>query len=213
MYNLSEQPISKILEEMTDFTPLKKTAIFTVKEKFDLNDTVYEIGDHVAICSLDDTTIYIMPYEELKKYKSAQFNKALSLNKTSMFTSIDQFKERFELSEIETEKVVTIQDEIQGIENLYNKQISSVLTDHYCSEAQILILSFGTLMALVLLAWSICDPSLLAIIPCIIIGAIVIIEWYDFLSKSKRIKKVEEAQSAAFDALDNQRSENGMLVK
>lgn len=39
MYKLSEQPVSRIISEMPDFSFLIDTYVFTVKERFNISDT------------------------------------------------------------------------------------------------------------------------------------------------------------------------------
>ena len=65
MYKLSEQSASRIIAEMPDFSFLNDTYVFTVKERFNISDDFYEVGDLVAISGANKTAISILPYDTL----------------------------------------------------------------------------------------------------------------------------------------------------
>lgn len=118
MYNLSEQPVRKIVKEMSDFSSLKKIGIFTVKEKFNIKDTYYEVGDLVAIRGQNADEISIIPYDRLKEYSSyllADDNELNRLFNNYFATTLSDFHKRFEFSEPETDKIETIMKEIKLI--------------------------------------------------------------------------------------------------
>ena len=116
MYNLSEQPIPRIIDEMTDFTPLKnRTAIYTVKERFSIEDTVYEVSDLIAVRGFNSSEVEVVPYVELLKQKSESFDLRI-YGKTLSISSVDKFKELFSFSEKETSNLLNI------LINLYIKK-------------------------------------------------------------------------------------------
>ncbi len=115
MYKLSEQPASRIISEMPDFSFLNDTYVFTVKEQFNISDTFFEVGDLVAISGANKTAICILPYETLKKCRSDCFMSCVDREGSVLEISLEDFKKRFELSEAETEKVESITNDIKPI--------------------------------------------------------------------------------------------------
>lgn len=134
MYNLSEQPVRKIVKEMSDFSSLKKIGIFAVKEKFNIKDTYYEVGDLVAIRGQHADEISIISYDKLKEYSSymlADDNELKKLFNNYFSTTMSDFHERFELSESETDKTEIIMNEIKSIVDVQKKAALSNENDYF----------------------------------------------------------------------------------
>ncbi len=128
MYKLSEQPVSRIISEMPNFSFLIDTYVFTVKERFNISDTFFEVGDLVAISGANKTAICILPYETLKKCRSYCFMSCVDREGSVLEISLEDFKKRFELSEAETEKVESITHDIKPIRSQKSAEMYGI---HY----------------------------------------------------------------------------------
>ena len=117
MYNLNEQPLNVIYNEMTDLSPLEdKAGVYTVKENFSCGNTMFEKDDTVVIVGDNSKTVRIMDYDTFKAEHSDNLcYYSWYKNKMELQLNPDEFRNRFVLNEPESLKVQNIIDDCNNI--------------------------------------------------------------------------------------------------
>lgn len=219
MYRLSEQPVSIILKEMNDFKPLTdRIGIYKVKEKFAVTDSVYEVGDLVALCGHgEDDQIIFIPYENylrIRTEKMSEFLSGMKDNKECKVISIllSTFHSRFELCLPETEKIDEIRKKAINLNNEKEQQ-SKAYNYTLDGAAYSLIIFFPCIIA-GLLAHG-CGYLYFAII-LYIISALILI---NFIKESITYKVKGNKQDdiffkyvGMFREIDEQRKKDGLFI-
>lgn len=212
MYKLSEQPIKTIVEEMKDFSSLKKIGIFTVKEKFNEKDTYYEVGDLVAIYGQNADEISIVPYDKLKEFSSYMLADDTELKKLFVgyhSMTISKFHEKFELSEPETDKIEAIMKEIKTIVNEEKEELAKKKDIDYQSYGFMLLLF--PIVGLVCIFFA--DAGFWGYVIGGISGFIGFILWGRLLLRGLKNMKINKDLLNKLSDLDNRRIAEGMYNK
>lgn len=215
MYSLSEQPVSKIIEEMTNFKALKRIAIFTVNEKLNINDIVFEIGDKVAIKGLGENTLLIVPYEKCLRMKSKDLNK--EFERVSFIYdvySVDSFKKQFTLSEIETCKFEALQADIESINDKINKNDDShfIIKDSSLT-SEILTMIIGILFIIGFIVLFLSEHIITGLIISILLSIVFFGFYGDIIRQHIKYNKAKQGFFKMFDDLDERRISDGTYLK
>lgn len=215
MYSLSEQPASKIIEEMTNFKALKKIAIFTVNDKLNINDIVFEIGDKVAIKGFGENTLLIVPYEKCLRMKSKDLKK--EFERVSFIYdvySVDSFKKQFTLSEIETCKFEALQADIESINDKINKNDDSHFIIKDSSLAlEILTMIIGIPFIIGFITLFLSEHIITGLIITILFSIVYFWLHGDIIRKQIKNNKTKQSFLKMFDDLDERRISNGTFLK
>ena len=212
MYKLSEQPASRIISEMPDFSFLNDTYVFTVKERFNISDDFYEVGDLVAISGVNKTVISILPYDTLKKCRSHCFLSCVDREGFELEISLDDFKKRFELSDEETQKVESVTHDIKAIRKQKNLEMLGIGYDPDEDVPFLLFIEFPILIiASVCLIrkihiWIITTIVCVTDLLFIVFAFIMIIKKYKYNALKYKYQKL-------YTELDEKRAKNGMYLK
>lgn len=212
MYKLSEQPASRIISEMPDFSFLNDTYVFTVKERFNISDTFFEVGDLVAISGANKTAISILPYETLKKCRSDCFMSCVDRKGSVLEISLEDFRRRFELSEAETEKVESITNNIKPIRSQKSAEIHELGYDE--PDVDLILLYIIAFMIVSFFIWlSVklhCEVGVAVTVAfnLYIVGCIVLI-----ISGKIKYNALETKYQKLYDEIDKKRAKNGMYLK
>ncbi|HQM00118.1 MAG TPA: hypothetical protein PLH98_06095 [Ruminococcus flavefaciens] len=212
MYKLSEQPASRIISEMPDFSFLNDTYVFTVKERFNIYDEFYEVGDLVAISGANKTAISILPYETLKKCRSDCFMSCVDRKGSVLEISLEDFRRRFELSEAETEKVESITNNIKPIRSQKSAEIHELGYDE--PDVDLILLYIIAFMIASFFIWlSVklhCEVGVAVTVAfnLYIVGCIVLI-----ISGKIKYNALETKYQKLYDEIDKKRAKNGMYLK
>lgn len=212
MYKLSEQPASRIISEMPDFSFLNDTYVFTVKERFNISDTFFEVGDLVAISGANKTAISILPYETLKKCRSDCFMSCVDRKGSVFEISLEDFRRRFELSEAETEKVESITNNIKPIRSQKSAEIHELGYDE--PDVDLILLYIIAFMIVSFFIWlSVklhCEVGVAVTVAfnLYIVGCIVLI-----ISGKIKYNALETKYQKLYDEIDKKRAKNGMYLK
>ena len=212
MYKLSEQPASRIISEMPDFSFLNDTYVFTVKERFNIYDEFYEVGDLVAISGANKTAISILPYDTLKKCRSDCFMSCVDRKGSVLEISLEDFIRRFELSEAETEKVESITNDIKPIRSQKSAEIHELGYDE--PDVDLILLYIIAFMIVSFFIWlSVklhCEVGVAVTVAfnLYIVGCIVSI-----ISGKIKYNALETKYQKLYDEIDKKRAKNGMCLK
>ena len=212
MYKLSEQPASRIISEMPDFSFLNDTYVFTVKERFNIYDEFYEVGDLVAISGANKTAISILPYDTLKKCRSDCFMSCVDRKGSVLEISLEDFRRRFELSEAETEKVESITNDIKPIRSQKSAEIHELGYDE--PDVDLILLYIIAFMIVSFFIWlSVklhCEVGVAVTVAfnLYIVGCIVSI-----ISGKIKYNALETKYQKLYDEIDKKRAKNGMYLK
>lgn len=212
MYKLSEQPASRIISEMPDFSFLNDTYVFTVKERFNISDTFFEVGDLVAISGANKTAIGILPYDTLKKCRSDCFMSCVDRKGSVFEISLEDFRRRFELSEAETEKVESITNNIKPIRSQKSAEIHELGYDE--PDVDLILLYIIAFMIVSFFIWlSVklhCEVGVAVTVAfnLYIVGCIVLI-----ISGKIKYNALETKYQKLYDEIDKKRAKNGMYLK
>lgn len=212
MYKLSEQPASRIISEMPDFSFLNDTYVFTVKERFNISDTFFEVGDLVAISGANKTAIGILPYDTLKKCRSDCFMSCVDRKGSVLEISLEDFRRRFELSEAETEKVESITNNIKPIRSQKSAEIHELGYDE--PDVDLILLYIIAFMIVSFFIWlSVklhCEVGVAVTVAfnLYIVGCIVLI-----ISGKIKYNALETKYQKLYDEIDKKRAKNGMYLK
>ena len=212
MYKLSEQPASRIISEMPDFSFLNDTYVFTVKERFNIYDEFYEVGDLVAISGANKTAISILPYDTLKKCRSDCFMSCVDRKGSVLEIPLEDFKKRFELSEAETEKVESITNDIKPIRSQKSAEIHELGYDE--PDVDLILLYIIAFMIVSFFIWlSVklhCEVGVAVTVAfnLYIVGCIVSI-----ISGKIKYNALETKYQKLYDEIDKKRAKNGMYLK
>ena len=212
MYKLSEQPASRIISEMPDLSFLNDTYVFTVKERFNISDTFFEVGDLVAISGANKTAISILPYETLKKCRSDCFMSCVDRKGSVFEISLEDFRRRFELSEAETEKVESITNNIKPIRSQKSAEIHELGYDE--PDVDLILLYIIAFMIVSFFIWlSVklhCEVGVAVTVAfnLYIVGCIVLI-----ISGKIKYNALETKYQKLYDEIDKKRAKNGMYLK
>ena len=215
MYNLSEQPIPRIIDEMTDFTPLKnRTAIYTVKERFSIEDTVYEVSDLIAVRGFNSSEVEVVPYVELLKQKSESFELRI-YGKTLSISSVDKFKELFSFSEKETSIIEDISKECKAIHHKIKmtKTACNAVADVNKSQLLlILLLAEAFVCACSLFIYDVLDFAHIGAIMFIVLSAIILLTAIVLFSLRLSYEKDIKRYVREYEAIDEKRLKEGTLL-
>ena len=215
MYNLSEQPIPKILDEMTDFTPLEdRTAVYNVKERFSIGDTVYEVGDLVAVRACNSFSVVVVPYDKLLKQKSEFFNLRI-IGGTLSISSVDRFKELFSFSEKETSIIESVSAECKVIHHNVSATKSACYAVADVNKSQILLilsLAEAAVCALSLVILKVFDSTLISAIAFIVLSSIILITIIGAMYLRLSYEKSLKGYNKEYVAIDEKRIKEGTLL-
>lgn len=212
MYKLSEQPASRIISEMPDFSFLNDTYVFTVKERFNISDDFYEVGDLVAISGANKTAISILPYDTLKKCRSYHFMSCVDREGSVLEISLEDFRRRFELSEAETEKVGNITSDIKPIRSQKSAEMHELGYDE--PDVDLIFLYIIAFMIASFFMWlSVklhCEVGVAVTVAfnLYILGYIISI-----ISGKKKYNALKTKYQKLYDEIDKKRAKNGMYLK
>ena len=212
MYKLSEQTPSRIISEMPDFSFLNDTYVFTVKERFNISDTFFEVGDLVAISGANKTAIGILPYDTLKKCRSDCFMSCVDRKGSVLEISLEDFRRRFELSEAETEKVESITNDIKPIRSQKSAEMHELGYDE--PDVDLILLYIIAFMIASFFMWlSVklhCEVGVAVTVAfnLYILGYIISI-----ISGKKKYNALKTKYQKLYDEIDKKRAKNGMYLK
>lgn len=212
MYKLSEQPVSRIFDEMVNFSPLyHRVAVCKVKEPFSIYDINYEEGDLVALTGDTESKIEIEYYQNLKKRHSYNIHYGVSGDRLSI--TVDDFKKRFELCEEETIKVENVIKQAKDIKyeeygEIENKRAEPL--DEY---------GFATIGAMTIIGASLTlwcllfKPDTKAFILTLLIFLAIILCFFLFnFIKDMKYRVIERKYLDKYKEMDKQREQNGMYI-
>lgn len=212
MYKLSEQPVSRILDEMVNFSPLyHRVAVCKVKEPFSIADINYEEGDLVALTGDTESKIEIEYYQNLKKRHSYNIHYGVSGDRLSI--TVDDFKKRFELCEEETIKVEKM-----------IKEANDIACEEYCeiNEKRAEPLDdygFATIAVIAIIAvsltlwWLLFKPGTKELILTLLIFLAIISVFFLFnFIKDMKHRVIERKYLDKYNEMDNQREQSGMYI-
>lgn len=212
MYKLSEQPALRIISEMPDFSFLNDTYVFTVKERFNISDDFYEVGDLVAISGANKTAICILPYDTLKKCRSDCFMSCVDRKGSVLEISLEDFRRRFELSEAETEKVESITNDIKPIRSQKSAEMHELGYDE--PDVDLILLYIIAFMIASFFMWlSVklhCEVGVAVTVAfnLYILGYIISI-----ISGKKKYNALKTKYQKLYGEIDKKRAKNGMYLK
>lgn len=212
MYKLSEQPVSRIFDEMVNFSPLyHRVAVCKVKEPFSIDDINYEEGDLVALTGNTKSEIEIECYQNLKERHSYAIRYGVSGERLSI--TVDDFKKRFELCEEETIKVENVIKQAKDIDyekycEIENKRAEPL--DDY---------GFATIAVIAIIAvpltfwWLLFKPGTKEFILTLLIFLAIISVFFLFnFIKDMKHRVIERKYLDKYNEMDNQREQSGMYI-
>ena len=213
MYKLSEQPVSRIISEMPDFSFLIDTYVFTVKERFNISDDFYEVGDLVAISGANKTAISILPYDTLKKCRSDCFMSCVDRKGSVLEISLEDFRRRFELSEVETEKVESITHEITPIRSQKYSEMHEIGYDPNDPEDDLVLYIFGCPMVIIAsILLNIKFHNVVAVIITCLINLWILACLIGRITEKKKYNVLKTKYQKLYADLDMKRAEKGMFI-
>lgn len=212
MYKLSEQPVSRIFDEMVNFSPLyHRVAVCKVKEPFSIDDINYEEGDLVALTGDTESKIEIEYYQNLKKRHSYNIHYGVSGDRLSI--TVDDFKKRFELCEEETIKAENVIKQAKDIE--YEKYGEIVKKRAEPLEDYV----FATIGATAIIGVSLTFWCLLLkpdtktfILTLLIFLAIILCFFLFNFIKDMKHRVIERKYLDKYNEMDEQREQSGMYI-
>lgn len=214
MYKLSEQPASRIISEMPDFSFLNDTYVFTVKERFNISDDFYEVGDLVAISDANKTAISILPYDTLKKCRSDCFMSCVDRKGSVLEISLEDFRRRFELSEAETKKVESITHEIKPIRRQKAEEMHEIGYDPNDPEDDLALYIFGCPMVIIAsILLNIEFHNVVAVIITCLINLWFLACLIGRITEKKKYNALKTKYQKLYDEIDEKRAKNGMYLK
>lgn len=214
MYKLSEQSASRIISEMPDFSFLKDTYVFTVKERFNISDDFYEVGDLVAISGANKTAICILPYDTLKKCRSDCFMSCVDREGSVLEITLEDFRKRFELSEAETEKVESITQDITPIRSQKYLEMHEIGYDRNDPDDDLVLYIFGCPMVIIAsILLNIKIHNVVAVIITCLINLWILACLIGRITEKKKYNALKNKYQKLYDELDRKRSEDEMYIK
>ncbi len=212
MYKLSEQPASRIISEMPDFSFLNDTYVFTVKERFNISDDFYEVGDLVAISGANKTAISILPYDTLKKCRSDCFMSCVDRKGSVLEISLEDFRRRFELSEAETEKVGNITNDIKPIRSQKSAEMHELGYDE--PDVDLIFLYIIAFMIASFFMWlSVKLHCKVGVAVTVAFNLYILGYIISIISGKKKYNALKTKYQKLYDEIDKKRAKNGMYLK
>ena len=213
MYKLSEQPASRIISEMPDFSFLNDTYVFTVKERFNISDDFYEVGDLVAISGANKTAIGILPYDTLKKCRSDCFMSCVDRKGSVLEISLEDFRRRFELSESETEKVESITNDIKPLRSQKSSEMHEINYYPNDPEDDLVLYIFGCPMVIIAsILLNMEFHNVIAVIITCLINLWILACLIGRITEKKKYNVLKTKYQKLYADLDMKRAEKGMFI-
>lgn len=212
MYKLREQPISRIFDEMVNYSPLcHRVAICKVKEPFSIYDITYEEGDLVALSGDSESKIGIEYYQDFKKTYS--YNLHYGVSGDTLSIPVNDFKKRFELCEKETIKVEDMIKQAKDIEYEKYCEIEEKRADPYEDYIPATLGMMGiiaTILAFVFLVFR--TGAKESILTSLIFLAIILGFFFFNFVKDIKYRIIDKKYSNKYLEMDKQREQNGMYI-